>query len=69
MGLTDSALERRGVHPDLGEVALGQLIAAWVAHDLTHVAQVSEVLARRYRVEVGPWRAYMPALDEVAAAE
>ncbi len=69
LGLTSDALERRGLHPDLGEVMLGQLLAAWVAHDLTHIAQVSEVLARRYRIDVGPWRKYMPALDEVAAAE
>jgi hypothetical protein len=69
LGLTDAELGRHGLHPDLGEVMLGQMVAAWVAHDLTHVAQVSEVLARRYRDDVGPWRAYMPKLDEVAAAE
>jgi hypothetical protein len=62
-------LDRRGLHPDLGEVTLGQLLATWVAHDLTHVAQVGEVLARRYREDVGPWRAYLPALDRAAEAE
>ena len=67
--LTPEHLERRGSHPALGEVTLGQLLASWVAHDLTHVAQVGEVLARHYRVAVGPWRAYMPALDRVAPAE
>jgi hypothetical protein len=45
------------------------VVAAWVAHDLTHVAQISEVLARRYRQTVGPYRRYMPALDRVAEAE
>jgi DinB superfamily len=67
--LTESDLERRGRHPEFGRVELGQLLAAWVAHDLTHLAQVGEVLARRYRADVGPWRAYMPALDRVAEAE
>jgi hypothetical protein len=57
------------LHPDVGEVTLGQLLATWVAHDLTHVAQVGEVLARRYRDDVGPWRAYLPALDRTADAE
>ena len=64
-----SASYRRGRHPEFGEVTLGQVLATWVAHDLTHLAQVGEVLARRYRVEVGPYRAYLPALDRVADAE
>jgi DinB family protein len=62
-------LDRHGRHPEFGEVTLGQLLASWVAHDLTHLAQVGEVLARSYRTAVGPWRAYMPALDRVAEAE
>ena len=65
----DLDLSRTGTHPELGEVRLGQLLAAWVAHDLTHLGQIGEVLARRYRDDVGPWRVYMPALDRVAAAE
>jgi hypothetical protein len=69
LGLEPADLDRRGRHPEFGEVALGQLLASWVAHDLTHLAQVAEVIARAYRSDVGPWRAYMPALDRVAAAE
>ena len=69
LDLTAADLDRRGQHPDMGEVTLGQLLATWVAHDLTHVGQVGEVLARRYREDVGPWRAFLPALDRVAAAE
>jgi len=67
--LSPSDLDRRGLHPDVGEVTLGELWATWVAHDLTHIAQIAEVLARRYRHAVGPWRAFMPALDRVADAE
>jgi uncharacterized damage-inducible protein DinB len=69
LGLTASDMDRRGLHPEFGEVSLGQLLATWVAHDLTHLGQVGEVLARRYRDEVGPWRAYLPALDRTADAE
>lgn len=69
LGLTKADLDRRGRHPEFGEVTLAQLVATWVAHDLTHLAQVGEVLARHYRDDVGPWRAYLPALDRVAAAE
>lgn len=69
LGLAVGDLDRRGRHPDLGEVTLAQLLSAWVAHDFTHLAQVGEVLARRHRDDVGPWRAYLPALDRVADAE
>jgi hypothetical protein len=55
-------LERRGLHPDLGPVTLGQLLATWVAHDLSHVRQIARVMARQYRDEVGPWTAYFPVL-------
>jgi DinB superfamily len=67
--LTTADLDRRGRHPEFGEVTLGQLLSTWVAHDLTHLAQVGEVLARRYREDVGPWRAFLPALDRAADAE
>ena len=57
----DFALQ--GEHPELGMVTLRQLIATWVAHDLGHVAQTARVMAKRYREDVGPWRAYLPVLD------
>lgn len=57
--LTGADLDRRGRHPGLGVVTLRQLLAAWVAHDLDHVVQVSRVLAGQYSDEVGPWRAYL----------
>jgi hypothetical protein len=56
-------LSPRGTHPDLGEVTLGQLLATWAVHDLSHVAQAAERLARRWRDEIGPWRAYLPVVD------
>ncbi len=60
---TDPAtLARRGMHPALGSVTLGQLLATWVVHDLNHVAQIARVLARQYEGDVGPWSAYLPIL-------
>jgi hypothetical protein len=57
--VTDTDLDRRGRHPELGIVTLRQLLATWVAHDLDHVVQITRVLARQYSDEVGPWRAYL----------
>jgi hypothetical protein len=62
-GLSDDQLALEGEHPALGRVTLRQLLATWVAHDLGHVAQTARVLAKQYRDEVGPWRAYLPVLD------
>jgi DinB family protein len=60
--LVPSDLDRRGRHPELGAVTLRQLLATWVVHDLSHVAQVARVLAKQYTGEVGPWVAYHPIL-------
>jgi DinB family protein len=56
-------LERRGRHPELGSVTLGQLLATWVAHDLDHISQVARVMARRCREDVGPWREFLRILQ------
>ena len=60
--VTDADLHRRGLHPELGEVTLGQLLACWVVHDLDHVAQVFSSLAGTYDEAVGPWKAYLGIL-------
>lgn len=62
--LTESQLELRGEHPGLGPVTLRQLLAAWVVHDLGHIAQVARVMAKQYRAEVGPWVPYLPVLTD-----
>lgn len=61
--LSEQQLALEGEHPSLGRVTLRQLLAAWVAHDLGHVAQTARVLAKQYRTAVGPWREYLPVLD------
>ncbi len=62
--LTASDMTREGMHPQLGVVTLGQLLATWVAHDLNHIGQVVEVMSRQYREAVGPWRAYLDILHQ-----
>jgi hypothetical protein len=59
MALTATDLQRPGRHPELGHVTLGQLLATWTAHDLNHIGQVSRVMARRYRADVGVWQQYL----------
>ena len=62
--LTPAELELPGTHPSLGQVTLRQLLAAWVAHDLGHLAQVARVMAKQYRGAVGPWLPFLPVLTD-----
>ena len=62
--LTREDLRRRGLHPELGEVTLGQLLATWVVHDLDHVGQVARTMAKVYGTAVGPWTAYLSILRD-----
>jgi DinB superfamily len=62
--LTASELDLVAAHPSLGSVTLRQLLAAWVAHDLGHLAQVARVMAKQYREAVGPWLPFLPVLTD-----
>lgn len=62
-GLTAEQLEKRGAHPEFGVVTLRQLLATWVVHDLSHLAQISRVMCKQYKEAVGPWEAYLPILS------
>jgi hypothetical protein len=62
--LTGTELDLAGTHLSLGVVTLRQLLAAWVAHDLGHLAQVARVMAKQYRGAVGPWVPFLPVLTD-----
>ena len=62
--LTDADYAKTGLHPDLGEVTLKQLLATWVVHDLSHLRQIARVLAKQYKAEIGPWETYLPVVYE-----
>jgi uncharacterized damage-inducible protein DinB len=55
-------LMKKGNHPVFGEVTLSQLLSTWAVHDLNHIAQVSRVMAKQYKTDVGPWIEYLRIL-------
>jgi hypothetical protein len=59
---TEADLEKRGRHPEFGEVTLRQLLSAWAVHDLDHLQQVFASLAGSRDQAVGPWKAYLGIL-------
>ncbi|HEU5440602.1 MAG TPA: DinB family protein [Ktedonobacterales bacterium] len=67
--ITPEKLSLRGIHPALGPVMLSQLLATWVVHDLNHVGQIVEVMARQYAEAVGPWSAYLAILTRPILTE
>ena len=60
--LSGDDLARKGTHPELGTVTLGQLISSWAVHDLAHISQIARVTAKQYSHAVGPWQQYMSIL-------
>jgi DinB family protein len=63
LNLQPADFTRRGKHPALGSVTLSELLTTWAVHDLTHVHQLSRVMAHQYRDAVGPWSAYLGVLQ------
>jgi len=61
--LTESNLAKTGMHPSLGEVTLQNLLSTWVVHDLTHIAQITRVMAKQYKENMGPWPKFFRILN------
>lgn len=62
--ITDEQLSNTAIHPELGSVTLSQLISTWVVHDLDHISQITRVMAKQYKAEIGPWIKYMKILNQ-----
>ena len=56
-------MNRRGMHPVFGSVTLSQFVSTWAAHDLTHLHQISRIMAHRYREAVGPWVKFLGVMQ------
>ena len=55
----ETLLNKKGIHPEFGEVELRQLLATWTVHDLAHLSQITRVMAKQYKEAIGPWAAYI----------
>ena len=60
--LQEDDLLKTGMHPSFGAVTLKQLLSTWTVHDLSHIAQITRVMCKQYKEEVGPWINYLPIL-------
>jgi len=62
LNLQPKDIERRGLHPSLGVITLSELLATWAAHDLTHLHQISRIMAHQYQDTVGPFSRFLGVL-------
>lgn len=62
LNLAPEDLDKRGTHPAFGAVRLQELLATWVVHDLSHLAQIARTMAKQYSEAVGPWTQYLSIL-------
>jgi hypothetical protein len=69
MNLQPKDFARPGRHPAFGPITLSQLLATWTSHDLTHLHQLSRILAYQYREAVGPWTRYLGVMHCQAHGE
>jgi DinB superfamily len=63
MKLRAEDLKRRGRHPSFGVITLSELLATWAAHDLTHLHQISRIMAYQCRAAVGPWARFLGVMQ------
>ncbi len=61
--LSEVDLDKTGTHPVLGPVTLRNLLSCWVVHDLTHQAQITRVMAKQYKEQIGPWAEFFRILS------
>jgi len=64
MNIGENDLQKTGIHPNLGQVTLRQLLSTWTVHDLGHIRQMVRVMAKQYKMELGPWEKYLPVVHE-----
>lgn len=62
LNITEKDLNKTGLHPTFGAVTLSQLLSTWVVHDLDHISQISRVMAKQYKEQVGPWIEFLKVL-------
>ena len=64
LNISESDLEKTGIHPVFGAITLRNLLSTWVTHDLNHIYQIVRVMAKHYKEEVGPWPPWIRILNE-----
>lgn len=67
--LSEKDLQKKGKHPEFGEVSLKEMLSAWVVHDLGHIVQINRIMAKQYKDEIGPWKKYLTIVRTNPAPE
>ncbi|SKB40055.1 DinB family protein [Daejeonella lutea] len=60
--LREEDLSKTALHPVMGAVTLRQILATWVAHDMTHISQIARIIAKQNKDYVGSFERYLRIL-------
>jgi hypothetical protein len=60
--LESTQFELKGTHPSLGTITLRELLATWTAHDLAHILQITRIMAKRYKQNVGAFSQFLSVM-------
>jgi hypothetical protein len=60
--LQDKDFDKIAIHPKIGEVTLKQLISTWATHDLTHLTQITRIMAKQNKENVGAFESFLNIL-------
>lgn len=63
LSISNENLSKTATHPEVGQVQLSNVLSAWVAHDLVHIGQITRVMAKQYKNEVGPFIKFLTRLN------
>ena len=55
--------KKTALHPTIGTVCISNILSTWVAHDLTHLAQINRVMAKQYKNEIGNFIQFLTRLQ------
>lgn len=62
--LTENDFTKTGLHPKCGVVTLQQVISTWVAHDMSHIAQIARIIAKQNSELTGSFRQFLKILND-----
>jgi len=63
VNMTEGNMTRQAMHSKIGAVTVMNVFSTWVAHDLTHIGQISRVMAKQYQEDIGPFIQYLTRLN------
>ena len=60
--LQEKHFDKIAIHPKIGQITLKQLLSTWVTHDFTHLSQITRIMAKQNKENVGGFETFLNIL-------